>query len=304
VTPMNINDLTFGSIALLARLPSTSSIRVLAQSLRIEASTVSRNIKALEETLGVRLVNRSSRGITPTAEGKILGQKAAEICEALRELKTQPNSALRPYKQFLNLGSRGFVNTFIAPILCKGLLSSTANHDLGLRFIDMSPQESIQAAKVSAVDMLVVFEKLNLGNAWETFEVGQIEWGLFASKENPIVNSGSKVDLMATRVGHHCSFDGHNLVLNDGLLYDTKGCRQYGHGAQSAQTALAIASATDQLACVPKIVALTLARHSSVIEVPVEDLAIFTTVYLCINKERVNQLIFRRVDSILKQAFG
>jgi DNA-binding transcriptional LysR family regulator len=264
---MNMNDLTFGSIALLARLPSTTSIRVLAQSLKTEASTVSRNIKVLEETLGVRLVNRSSRGITPTAEGKTLGQKAAEICEAVRELKTQPNSTLRPYKQFLNLGSRGFVNTFMAPILCKDLLSSSKNQELGLRFFDVSPQESIQAAKVSVIDVLVVFEKLNLGKAWETYEVGQIEWGLFASKDNPILNSGSSVDLLSTRVGHHCSFDGHNMVLNDGLLYDTKGCRQYGHGAQSAQTALAIASATDQLACVPKIVASTLSRTSSVVEV-------------------------------------
>jgi DNA-binding transcriptional LysR family regulator len=301
---MELNDLTFGSLVLLARLPSTTSIRVLAQLLKTEPSSVSRNIRLLEETLGVVLVHRSSKGVTPTTEGKILAQKAAAICEAVRDLKNQPNAALRPYKSFFNIGSRGFVNTFIAPIICKGFSSNPAGEELGFRFFDLSPQESIQAAKSGVVEALVVFEKLSFGNAWEISEIGRLDWGLYARSDHPIFISGIKVDLSSLRVGHHCVFDGSAMVLNDGLLYDTKGVRQYGYGAQSANTALAIAAASDQLACVPKIVAVSAAAHSPVTEVPVDDLSISTPVYLYVNKERVNQLVFRRIKQSLTQALA
>lgn len=53
------------------------SFRKAADQLGVTVSAVSHRMKALEERLGVRLLNRTSRSVAPTAAGEALAQKIA-----------------------------------------------------------------------------------------------------------------------------------------------------------------------------------------------------------------------------------
>jgi DNA-binding transcriptional LysR family regulator len=64
-------------------LVRTSSMRAAAENLNVAPTAVSRQIENLEEYFGTPLVERSSRGVTLTAAGELLAERAGKT---LREL--------------------------------------------------------------------------------------------------------------------------------------------------------------------------------------------------------------------------
>lgn len=95
---MDLSDLTVRDIALLTKLPSTTSLRVLAASMGVEPSNLPRTVKLLEEQLGVQLLHRSNLGVTATPEARAVAKKAAAICEAVRDLSVKTPTAKRPFE--------------------------------------------------------------------------------------------------------------------------------------------------------------------------------------------------------------
>lgn len=75
---MQLNQFKF-----LVAVSQYGSISRAAQELYISQSTVSLALINLEEELGITILNRSKRGVSFTAEGKQVLQRAMEIMEAL-----------------------------------------------------------------------------------------------------------------------------------------------------------------------------------------------------------------------------
>jgi len=67
-------------------LSSAGSLAQAARALDVTPPAVTQRLNALEKRLGVRLVNRSARGIALTEEGHLLTMRAAQICNDLTEL--------------------------------------------------------------------------------------------------------------------------------------------------------------------------------------------------------------------------
>ncbi|MDO5604119.1 MAG: LysR substrate-binding domain-containing protein [Paracoccus sp. (in: a-proteobacteria)] len=64
-------------------ITKSSSISAAAQSLGVAQPSLSQHIQRMEAELGMTLLERSSRGITLTEEGRILADHARRICEDL-----------------------------------------------------------------------------------------------------------------------------------------------------------------------------------------------------------------------------
>ncbi|MCF3643055.1 LysR family transcriptional regulator [Rhizobium sp. TRM95111] len=73
--PLNRNEVYELSIFLL--IVQYRSFRKAADHLEMTASALSHRMKALEERLGVRLLNRTSRSVAPTVAGRALAEKIA-----------------------------------------------------------------------------------------------------------------------------------------------------------------------------------------------------------------------------------
>ena len=71
----NRNDLSDLSVFLL--IVRYRSFRKAADQLDLSVSALSHRMKALEARLGVRLLNRTSRSVAPTAAGAVLADKVA-----------------------------------------------------------------------------------------------------------------------------------------------------------------------------------------------------------------------------------
>lgn len=97
-----MNRIQLSQLAVLATVAETSSFRKAAEELGIAPSAVSHAVSALETSLGVRLLARTTRSVAPTEEGRQLLQKLAPALadigtalETLAENKSNPAGPLR-----------------------------------------------------------------------------------------------------------------------------------------------------------------------------------------------------------------
>ncbi|QIM52395.1 LysR family transcriptional regulator [Hydrogenophaga crocea] len=96
------------------------SLALAAQALGLTPSAVTRRLAALEASLGVRLFQRTTRRVSPTAEGETLAQRAAELLRGfealeveLRERQAEPAGPIRLAATF------GFGRRWVGPALAR-----------------------------------------------------------------------------------------------------------------------------------------------------------------------------------------
>lgn len=105
-------------MALFVEVMKARSFRGAALSLGMPNSTVSRRIAVLEKSIGLRLLNRTTRSIEPTEAGQIYFERAVRIVdeariahEELGEMVTRPVGTLRVSLPV------DFATTWLAPLL-------------------------------------------------------------------------------------------------------------------------------------------------------------------------------------------
>lgn len=79
---MNLNDLS-----LFIRVVETGSFTAAAESLNVQKSTISRRIAQLEDTLGIRLIQRTTRKLKLTPEGEELFGRAQPLVDDLEAVQ-------------------------------------------------------------------------------------------------------------------------------------------------------------------------------------------------------------------------
>jgi DNA-binding transcriptional LysR family regulator len=97
-----MNRTQLSQLAVLAAVAEHKSFRKAATELSIAPSAVSHAVSALEESLGIRLLQRTTRSVAPTEEGRqliaTLGPALAEIAmaiETLSDKRERPAGPLR-----------------------------------------------------------------------------------------------------------------------------------------------------------------------------------------------------------------
>lgn len=90
---MNLNDLS-----LFIRVVETGSFTAAAETLNVQKSTISRRIAQLEDSLGLRLIQRTTRKLKLTTEGRELFERSQSLIsqlELVRDEITADSSELR-----------------------------------------------------------------------------------------------------------------------------------------------------------------------------------------------------------------
>jgi DNA-binding transcriptional LysR family regulator len=95
-----MNDLN--EMAIFAIVVGTGSFTRAAEKLKLPKSTVSRKISQLEQRVGVRLINRTTRNLKPTEVGKLyydhcvrLVEQAEEADRVVNNMQAEPSGKLR-----------------------------------------------------------------------------------------------------------------------------------------------------------------------------------------------------------------
>jgi DNA-binding transcriptional LysR family regulator len=110
-----------GSITAFVRVAENGGFSAAARHLNVSTTTVSDQVQALESTLGVRLLNRTTRRVSLTEVGREYYERCAQILHDLEEadeaasaLQVTPRGQIRVYCH------KG-VGLFIAPVVTRFL---------------------------------------------------------------------------------------------------------------------------------------------------------------------------------------
>ena len=128
-------------VVVFVELAQQGSFRATAKSLGLSPSTVTHHIQAMEDALGVRLIERTSRSMTLTAAGRTFLKEAEEIVASWRRGAT---------------GARAYAN---APV---GTLVVTAPDVLSERFVVPAIARLVTRYEQMRVDLRVSTATLDL----------------------------------------------------------------------------------------------------------------------------------------------
>jgi DNA-binding transcriptional LysR family regulator len=163
----------FEGLAMFAKVAEEGSFAAAARAMGVSVATVSRGVARLEERLGARLFNRTSRQLALTEFGGTIAEKAGDIYRraeeaesAAREMSVKPRGLVRLAVP-MSFGLRwvapllpGFFRTY--PEVCVDLHLSDATVDIVAQGFDAAlriaalPDSSLVAKRLCPVSQLLV----------------------------------------------------------------------------------------------------------------------------------------------------
>ncbi|AQH02908.1 LysR family transcriptional regulator [Burkholderia sp. KK1] len=163
----------FEGLAMFAKVAEEGSFAAAARAMGVSVATVSRGVARLEERLGARLFNRTSRQLALTEFGSTIAEKAGDIYRqaeeaenAAREMSVQPRGLVRLAVP-MSFGLRwvapllpGFFEAY--PEVAIDLHLSDATVDIVAQGFDAAlriaalPDSSLVAKRLCPVSQLVV----------------------------------------------------------------------------------------------------------------------------------------------------
>ncbi|MFK3774512.1 MULTISPECIES: LysR substrate-binding domain-containing protein [Pseudomonas] len=107
-------------LAFFTQLVRVGSLAATARELNLTPPAVSKRLAQLEQRLGVRLLNRTTRSISLTAEGETYLVNARRILEEIEEMERQVSSSRAEPKGLLRVNAPlGFGRTHVAPAIAS-----------------------------------------------------------------------------------------------------------------------------------------------------------------------------------------
>jgi len=137
---------TDSELAFFCSLVKQGSLAATARELNLTPPAVSRRLSLLEERLGVRLLNRTTRRISLTSEGEVYFESAQRILRAIEEMEQRVSSSRNAPKGVLRVNAPlGFGRSYIGPSI-SGFSKAYPDVEVQLHLTDrpiVLPDEAI-----------------------------------------------------------------------------------------------------------------------------------------------------------------
>ncbi len=141
-----------------------------AEACLVGQSTLSAGIQELEALLGVRLLERTKRTVTPTAIGAQIADKARRLLEAAEELVDLAQTAQDPLSGPFRLGMIPTIGPFLAPKIMPALRAAFPKLKIYLR--EEQTARLVDRVESGELDAALIALPWDLGNL-ESVEIGR-----------------------------------------------------------------------------------------------------------------------------------
>jgi DNA-binding transcriptional LysR family regulator len=136
---MNLNDLS-----LFIRVVETGSFTAAADSLNVQKSTISRRIAQLEDTLGIRLIQRTTRKLKLTPEGEELFNRAQPLVDDLEAVQDDISASKTELRGRLRLTMPTEIGVFMMNEVITSFMQTypklEVDVELSTRTVDLSEE--------------------------------------------------------------------------------------------------------------------------------------------------------------------
>ena len=174
-------DLT--DLRLFLQVVETSSITLGAKQANLALASASERIRGMEETLGTTLLDRGSRGVTPTPAGRALVHHARIMLQQLENMRGE----LREYAGGLKGHVRVLSNTAgLAEFLPEALATFlAANRGIDIDLEERSSHEIVPAVAAGLAEIGIVVDLVDIAEV-ECFPFATDRLVLIVPKGHPL----------------------------------------------------------------------------------------------------------------------
>jgi LysR family transcriptional regulator, regulator for bpeEF and oprC len=275
----------------------TGSITAAAREMRVTPSQVSKAIARLERHSGVRLLARSTRGISLTEAGRLMVSRVNAAVTALRALRNAP--AIGDTLE-LTIAGPSYLVTHLMPIVAM------SHPRLHLRGLELAPAYLRAYVTENFYDIaLVVGDLEGKPSTWTTDEVGQVRAELLAppavaAKLGPLPATPAQVRTLKFVVPTVAPSD--RFVPLDDACPLRRDERIVGHETQTIGAALEFAAQTDYVVFGPLLAARRLIESGVLVPVPVQGWNVSEPLCVVCNGNRVLSNVRKSVLRALKES--
>lgn len=155
--------LNSGRLRLLILLETLGTVRAVAETLHLSASTVSQQLAVLETETRCRLLERTGRRVRLTPAGLLLARRGREILDQMAEAEAELHALNDEPIGTIRLGAfQSAIYTLAVPAATR--LATTHPH-LRLELIESEPHESGPALRSGEADIIVTTTDY-VGHSW------------------------------------------------------------------------------------------------------------------------------------------
>lgn len=183
------------------RVCTLGSLSAAARDLGMSTTAVSRQLKELEDDLGVRLLNRTTRRMSPTEAGRDYAERVKALLAEVEELQDQTRR--------LDRGTRGLLR-----ISCSNVLAYTRITRLIPRFLEENPLVSVEFNLTSRHVVGIVEEGYDVAIRFEAQNDSEIVSRQLGTVRNFVCATPSYLDRHG-RPRHPDELAGHSCVLSN-----------------------------------------------------------------------------------------
>ncbi len=275
----------------------TGSITAAAREMKVTPSQVSKAISRLERHSGVRLLARSTRGISLTDSGRTMVDRVLAAIAALRALR-KPQATTDVLE--LTVAGPSYLVTHLMAVI------ATSHPRLFLRGVELAPAYLRAYVTENVFDVALCVGGLEgLPATWTTDEVGHVRAALLASpavaaKLGPSPATVARVRQRPFVVPTMAPSD--RFVPLDDACPIRRDERIVGHETQTIGAALEFAAQSDHLVFGPVLAARRLIQSGVLVEVPVEGWIVSEPLCLVCNGNRVLASVRKSAVRALREA--
>lgn len=166
-----------------------------ADAVAISQPALSMQIKEMEEILGVTLIERSSKGVHLTAEGKEIARRCREILAAVQDLSDYARHCAEPLSGPLRLGVIPSVAPYVLP---KALpLMQERYPELQLRLRETQTRNLVDELDRGELDVLLLALPVDNAADLETLELVRDEFLLAVKADSDCILQGLSAEKIA-----------------------------------------------------------------------------------------------------------
>ncbi|HEM55628.1 MAG TPA: LysR family transcriptional regulator, partial [Thermodesulfobium narugense] len=115
----NIPMIDFRKLEVFLKVYETRSFSKASKLLYLTQPTITLHIKDLEEVLGVKLLNRSTRKVIPSKAGKVVYEYGKEIIKFLKEMERELEIFKNEERGIIEIGGSTIPGQYILPKIIK-----------------------------------------------------------------------------------------------------------------------------------------------------------------------------------------
>lgn len=278
------------------------SLRAAGRVFRLEAPHVSKILARVEARIGVKLVERSAKGVAPTLAGQELLETIRRLDESLSGRSTPMGARGGDTRKILSCGAASFLSVYVWSRVAARL---EPTFPFRLRVTELGSASLMELGVRGHVDLALHTSNLTWTKSWASKLAGELRWGLYGRAMHPLTSTTTAARVMEFPFIIPVYLAGDGIQMGEDFCPLAVGQRRHGTEVSTAAIGMQIAASTDELIFAPQIVAKPLIESGRLGEILVTDWKpVREKLWLTAHRDRVPQKALARIAELVRDELG